>query len=314
MEIAKSLKQILAGRNEAQQFEKNIAILGSKGASKTTTLGMLGLTCQIESINNDKFTYDIREHTVGIRAIMSDLCQGRFPRATDPGYIYEADIFMSWNDGWKGSKTVKMPLIETAGEDVEGLMTPFRKDIYKPTPNYQQAENLNKMVAQSDAIIPTVAVSRIPNISPQQMDHEPETLMADPDVNLVRILDGVFAFREQAHAKPLEGIAVLLTKYDMVKPWLESKGMDLFTEAGMNRFLNLHLRQTMGKLKNYGIDKVKFFPVYVEAQKEILADGRLRFVRRDGKMVINVDSEYNLPVYTRQPFHSLIDWIKGILD
>ena len=300
--------------NTGKEYEKNIAILGSRGASKTTILGLLGLTCEIESINNPKFTYDIREYTVGIRQVMSDLCQGIFPPATPAGHIYEADIFMEWKGGLSGSKKVKMPLIETAGEDVEFLIGPYRQDMYRQMP-MQQAENLNRMVAASNALILTVAVSRVPNLFQQQLDHEPETLLADPDVNLVRILDGVHAYREQARSKSLEGIAVLLTKVDMVRPWLEGMGMDLFTEEGKHLFLNTYLRQTMGKLKKYDYGNVKFFPIYVEVAKETLPNGNVRFLKRgnDG-FQINTDSRFNLPVYTRQSFHELIDWVKTIVD
>lgn len=298
-----------------KKYEKNIAILGSRGASKTTILGLLGLTCEIESIDNKKFTYDIHEYTVGIRQIMSELCQGIFPPATPSGKIYEADILMSWANGWSGKKSVKMPLIETAGEDVEYLIGPYRQDMYHQMPNYQQAENLNKMIAQSNALILTVAVSRVPHIYPQVVDCEPKTLLADPDVNLVRILDGVHTYRERARSKPLEGIAVLLTKYDMVRHWLESQGMNLFTPEGQHLFLNTYLRQTMGKLKKYGYGKVKFFPIYVEVAKEVLPDGKLRFLRRaDNGFVINTNPKYNLPVYTRASFHELIHWIKEIVD
>jgi len=299
--------------NSLKQYEKYITILGTRGASKTTILGCLGLTCEIESVNNPKFTYDINEHTVGIRKIISDLCQGRFPPETPPGHIYEADIEMTWGNGWSGKKSVLLPLMETAGEDVEHLIGAYRKDPYRQVSNYQQAEALNKIIARSNAYILVVPVSRIPGPYPQVVDEEPDSLLSNPDVNIVRILDGIYSYRKRAHSKNIEGIAVLLTKYDMVAEWLKSRGMDLFTSEGLHLFLNTYLRQTMAKLKRYGYQKVRFFPVYVKVAKEILLDGKVRFVKDEDGFIIETDPQYNLPLYTQQSYHQVIQWVKDIV-
>jgi len=315
--IPQSIKDAVIGRVDPyQQYEKNIAIVGTRGASKTTVLGCLGLTCEIESINNKNFTYDIQERTVGIRQIISDLCQGKFPPATPPSCIYEADIEMMWQNAWTGNKGVLLPLVETAGEDMEHIMGPFRRDMYRQFKNYQQAENLNKIIAKSNAFILVVPVSRVPAPFPQVVDQEPKSLLRNPDVNIVRILDGIYNYRERTRSKPIEGIAVLLTKYDMVSEWLKAEGMDLFTQEGQYQFLNTYLRQTMGKLKKYGYEKVKFFPVYVKVAKEQQPDGKLRFIKRadDDGFLIETDSRYNLPLYTKESYHEVIKWVKDIAD
>lgn len=307
---------ISVGIDPLKEYEKNITIVGTRGASKTTQLGLLGLTCEIESVDNKNFTYDIDERTIGIRQIMSDLCQGKFPPATPAKRIYEADIVMTWKSGWKGETTVRLPLVETAGEDIENLIGPYRKNQYAQTSSYQEAENLNKIIAKSNAFILVVPVSRVPANFPQVVDAEPETLLSNPDVNIVRILDGIYKYRQRARSKPIEGIAVCLTKYDMVREWLVSQGMDLFTPEGQYTFLNTYLRQTMGKLKKYGLKRVKFFPMYVQVAKERLPDGKIRFIKRsDGDgFLIETDTRYNLPLYTKESCHKLIRWVKEIAD
>ena len=300
--------------DETKECEKNITIIGTRGAAKTTMLGLMGLTCEIESVDNKNFTYDIQEWTVGIRQIISDLCQGKFPPATPPGHLFQAIMTMTWNSGWKGKTTVNLPLVETAGEDLENLIGAYRSHQYKQTPTYQQAEKLNKQIARSHAFILVVPVSRIQGLYPQIVDSEPESLIQNPDVNIVRMLDGIYKYRQTARSKPIEGIAVLLTKYDMVDQWLIGEGMNLETPEGQHKFLNTYLRQTMGKLKRYGYDKVKFFPMYVRVAKEILPDGKIRFKKRadDEGLEILTEPQLNLPEYSRTTCHQLIDWTRSI--
>jgi len=300
--------------DQTKQCEKNITILGTIGSAKTTMLGLMGLTCEIESVTNKNFTYDIIEHTVGIRQIISDLCQGKFPPATPTGHLFQAIIEMNFKGGWKGDTTAILPLVETAGEDLENLIGAYRTDQYIQTPTYAEAKKLNEQIARSHAFILVVAVSRVQGLFPQIVDSEPESLISNPDVNIVRMLDGIYKYRKAARSKPIEGIAVLLTKYDMVDQWLIGRGMDLETADGQYRFLNTYLRQTMAKLKRYGYDKVKFFPMYVRVDKETLPDGKIRFQKRsDGQgFQILTDPQQNLPVYSRGTCHQLIEWTREI--
>lgn len=300
--------------DEVKQAQKNITIIGTIEAGKTVILGLLGLECSIESVDNKNFSYDIVEHTVGIRQIMSDLCQGKFPPSTPPEHLFKAIIQMTWNSGWKGKSSVTLPLVETAGEDLENLIGAYRKSQYQQVPTYDQAEKLNDQIARSHAFILVVAVSRVPGLYPQTVDAEPESLIENPDVNIVRMLDGIYKYRSEARSKPIEGIAVLLTKYDMVDQWLIRKGMDLETADGQYKFLNTYLRQTMGKLKQYGYDNVKFFPMYVRVAKEVLPNGNIRFRKRaDGNgFQILTDRRQNLPVYSREACHQLIEWTREI--
>jgi len=310
------IKDAFLGTESDRKYEKNITIIGTRGASKTTMLGCIGLTCAIKNEEDDNFTYDIIEHTVGMRQIISDLCEGKFPPATPPGHIYEADIVLTWKGGWKGNKTVHLPLIETSGEDMETIIGPYRSHMYEQVPNYQQAENLNRVIIQSNAFIVVVPVSRSTMPLPQVVDQEPESLLRNPDVNVVRMLDSITNLREQARAKRPEALGICLTKYDMVNAWFEQLGMNLNDPEGQYRFLHTYFRQTMGKLKNYGLNKVRFFPMFVQVAKETTPEGKVKFVERadgDGLQILT-DQRHNIPVYSKESCHALINWVKDIGD
>lgn len=296
-----------------RQYEKNVTFIGTRGSSKTTALGCIALTCQIESVRNPKFTYFIDEKTSGICQVPADLCLGMFPPPTPPGQIYEADIVMTWKNGLSGRKTVRLPFAETAGEDIENLIGPHRKSMYQQVPTYRDAENLNKMIASSHGYVLVVPVSRSTMPLPQSIeDKEPDSIHRDPDLNVYRILQKIYKYKQQRGAKPIEGIAVLLTKYDMVDAWVRERGMDLYDPAGAKLFLSTYFRQTMGALKNYGLDKVRFFPVHVQVEKIQLPDGSIRFRKRDDGegYQIMVDQVRNLPLYSESSYLKLINWIK----
>jgi hypothetical protein len=312
--MAQILRNIFSPSSKTH--EKRVIFVGTRGSSKTTALGCLALTCDILSSQDKNFRHYIDEKTSGICQVPSDLCQGRFPEATPPGFVYEADLILKWS-GNLGEKTVCLPFCETAGEDIENLIGPYQKSVYRKPLNYEEADQLNRFIGDSNGYVLVVPVSRahIPGIP--QMDEEPEALLQDPDVNLSRILKAVYRHKKNARSPPIEGIAVLLTKYDMVDVWLRTRGMGLcnsdgtINEQGAQSFLSTYFRQTMSTLKYYGMDKVRFFPVHVQAEKHRLADGTVVFTKHDdGTYKIAVDQERNLPIYNEMSYRLLIQWIK----
>lgn len=318
------IKDAIMGPDDAhKQYEKNITMLGTRGVAKTTALGCMELVCEIESTRNPNFTYRIDERTSGgISQISTDLCRGVFPRQTPSEQIYQASIYLTWKSMW-GNKTVHIPVAETAGEDIENLMGPYRggkeTPLYKTIPSYRQAENLNRMIAASQAFILAIAVPRAPMPLPQTFDEEPESIHVIPDLNAYRILNSIFGYKQKRGAKRCEGIAVLLTKYDMVAPWMKEREMDLYDPEGAKHYLSTYFRKTMGILKNYGLKNVRFFPVHVQVEKQLLQDGSVRFVKwgsNSGKRgdKIKVDYDRNLPYFSEKSYRDLIfGWVKEIL-
>src|SRR5271157_483005 len=235
---------------------KRVIFVGTRGSSKTTTLGLIALTCDILSTQEPGFTHFIDERTSGICQVPSDLCQGMFPEPTPPSLIYEADLFLSWKTTLT-EKTLMLPFCETAGEDIQNLIGPYQKSVYKQSVDYQQADNLNRYICDSNGYVLVVPVSRAHIEGVPQMDEEPQALLQDPDVNLHRILSAIYRYKMKSRSPKIEGIAVVLTKYDMVDAYLKNKGMDLYNPQGAKAFLDTYFRQTMGSLKHYGIEKVK---------------------------------------------------------
>jgi hypothetical protein len=292
-------------------LEKRLIFVGTRASSKTTALGCLDLTCDVLSAQDPNFTHFIDEKTSGIRQVPSDLCQGYFPEPTPPGLIYEADEIMRWKTSF-GERKVCLPFCETAGEDIESFMGPFGQSVYHQNVNYQSAENLNKYICDSNGYVLVVPVSRAHLPGVPQMDEESGELLKDPDVNIARILSAIYRYKAKSRSPAIEGIAVLLTKYDMIEAYVKSRGMDLYNNVGARQFLETYFRQTSALLKFYGLQKVRFFPVHVQVEKGKLPDGNITYLKHPSGRgyKIMLDHDRNLPIYSEQSYLNLIQWVK----
>lgn len=299
--VPQILKDAFSG---STKHHKHVTVVGTRGSSKTTALGCLSLTCDLKSLNDNNFSAFIDEKTSGILQVPSDLCQGKFPDATPPGWLYEADMIMSWKTPF-GKKTVVLPFCETAGEDMEKLIGPHTQSVYQRQPNYREAKQLTDYICQSNGFILAVPVSRARMFDGNAIEEEPDSLLKDPDVNIRRILAAIYRYKRMSKTKDIEGIAVLLTKYDMIDVHCKSRGMNLYDHDGATRFLHTYFRQTSSLLKHYGLEKVKFIPVHVQVQKNEKRDGTVEFTNQ-----ILTDPVRNLPLYSEQSYLELIDWIK----
>jgi hypothetical protein len=297
-----SIRESLFG---PKKIHKRIIFVGTRGSAKTTALGCLSLTCDLKSLSDKNFVAFIDEKTSGgIRQVPSDLCQGKFPPATIAGNIYEADMVMSWQ-GVFGKKTVILPFAETAGEDMEKLIGPYHKDLYRRQATFQEAKGLTDYICNSHGYVLVAPVSRALMFDGKGIEKEPDSLLPDPDVNLARILASIYRYKRESRSPKIEGIAVLLTKYDMIDVFVKARGMDFYHEDGMRRFLHTYFRQTSSLLKYYGLEKVRFFPVHVQVERIEKKDGSVQFTNN-----ILTDPHRNLPLYSEQSYLNLIDWIK----
>jgi len=294
------------------QKHKRVVVMGTRGSSKTTSLGCLALAADIKSANEKHFKHLIDEKTSGIRQVPSDLCAGYFPEPTPPGLIYEADVYLT-REGVFGDKTICLPFCETAGEDAERIIGPYMQSQYQQSMNWQDASNLVKYICDSNGYILVAPVNRpnIPDVPRELLESEPETLRWDPDVNLARILSSIFRHKMQTRSPQIEGIAVLLTKYDTIMDYLKKKGMSLYDPVGATLILQTYFRQTSGVLKHYGMEKVRFFPVHVEVEKVMRPDGSVYYAQWPGNRgyKIAVDYQRNLPKFSELSYLAVIDWI-----
>ncbi|UCD15272.1 MAG: hypothetical protein JSV34_06020, partial [Candidatus Omnitrophota bacterium] len=139
------------------------------------------------------------EKTSGICQVPADLCQGKFPPATPGGVgqVYEADIIMTENKGWRGKKTVRLPFAETAGEDIENLIGPHRKSMYDQIPTLPEADLLNRIISASHGYVVVAPVTRTTIPLPQDIgDKEAKSIHTDADLNVYRILQKIFEYKE----------------------------------------------------------------------------------------------------------------------
>jgi len=311
--IKDSFEMVKDAISGSSKFDKRLITVGIRGSSKTTFLGCLHLACDLLSIQDKNFTHFIDEKVGGMRKVASQLCRGYFPEATPPGLIYEADEVMTWHTSL-GKKTVRLAFAETAGEDIETLIGPYRKSMYYKVPGYRSAEILNRYICDSNGYVLTIPVSQIPGL-PQIIDEPPDDL-EDPDLNAARILSRIFAHKKKTHSPRIDGIAVLWTKSDMVEAWLRAKGMDLHNAETARNFLTTYFRQTASVLKDFalehGWDKIKFFPMFVQVEKTVLPDGSVQFNKwpnQKGYKII-LDEENNLPSFAMKSSFDFISWVK----
>ena len=200
---------------------------------------------------------------------------------------------------------------------MQSLTGPYDESVYRENPSWQAADVLNKYICDSNGYIVTLPVSEanIPWVPSEFRDtrDEPQDSYGhfiDPDLVLKRILSAIFAYKQRNPQSPrIEGIAILLTKADKILRWVKGQGMNINTQEGQQKFLMTYFRQTSSVLKFYGLDKVKFFPVFVEVLKIRAPEGKVIINRgADGKPRIAVDRESNLPLFSKTTYQELIRW------
>lgn len=294
--------------------EKRVTTVGTWGSGKSTILGKLALTCETLSANDRNFTYTIDEKSSGICARSSNLRQARFPPATPPGNIYEADLVLRWkNKGvFSGWKTVRVPFCETAGEDIQKIIGKFGKGEYHTHPYWGVAKELSGKILASNGFMLICPVSRalLFHRMPDEWEKEPPDLPVDPDVNIVRILREIHAYKKQARSPRIEGMAIVLTKYDLVQEYLQRMGLDLLKHPQVvQEFMNTFFPQTAAELKFRGLDNVAFFPSFVQVRRT--AEGRIVKYPDDGSAQIEMHpTRPRMPIYSEAEDIRLLGWIR----
>jgi len=258
----------------------------------------------------------VDEKTSGIRQAPSDLRNGMFPKQTplSQGAIFEADFIMRWHTNF-GTQRIRMPFCETAGEEISRLISRFSKGMYElDTRDFAHAKLLYEQILQSNGFIVIAPVTRAQFFDGHGMEEEP-TDIKDPDVNISRLLECIYNYKEETGSQPIKGIAVLLTKADAMITMLRSKGMDLDTAHGRNLFMSRYFPETNAVLRFYGMDKVRLWPSGVELDvKQNNETKELEpFMHPDNPKrgyKIKVVKDKRLPVYSMPTYIELVDWVK----
>lgn len=276
-------------------------------SGKTTVQGLLHLTATYLTNRDPRFFANVYEGTFGVREAQSELCMGKFPDPTPMGTIYEATLMMRWKS-FAGEKVVRLPFVETAGEEIQKLIDRFGRGLYDLTPGVFKAANiLYEHILSSSGFILIMPVTRIPAAQNLTHDTEPSNLSPNPDVNISRLIQCIQDYKTRTKIFPIRGYAIIFTKSDKMFDVLASQGMNLLEEDGIRRFMTAHMPQTYAILKWYGLSKVLFLPSWVEQEY----DGNEEVLWPDGRPKIKVNHSENIPEYPQANYLQLIQWLKN---
>jgi len=223
----------------------------------------------------------------------------------------EAGLLLSWK-GWFGDKKLQIPIVDVAGEEVQRMIEKYAREMYPTRQTYMQLTQLIRYIQNSEGFILAVPAARALIFDDdERLELEPEDMQVDPDVNLARILESVFAYKEQSGGKRIKGIAVVITKWDLLMPYAKKKNMDIYdpTGAGLRNFMDVCFPATMMELKSYGMQNIRFFPSYINVARE--PDGS-RAKWEDGTHKIQLHPEkLRMPSYSEQDYVNLFEYLKS---
>lgn len=300
--------------------ELTASVFGMIESGKTTILGLLEIIC-INYANQtntpgskSKFYYLVLERSSGIRQVAGELRQGMFPEKTPANIVFEAEFLMRWG-GAIGKKQIRLPFCETGGETFTKMLDRFGKGQYEIDPMMRDADLIFDYILNTDAIVLIAPVTR-----PLGLEKEIGAPLNLPDVNLARLLSGIFGYKmEDERTNPLyrriRGIAVFLTKTDGATKFLATKHINLKTREGVHTFMSKYFPETYAVLSWYGLDNVKFWPtgVILETEKDDLGQvvGKIHPKNPSRGYKIKTDYNRNMPVFTEEPFYEFIEWLKN---
>jgi hypothetical protein len=215
---------------------------------------------------------------------------------------------MKWT-GRFSEKFVQVPLCDIAGEEIQGSIQKFQQSMTPTQELWTQANQVVQYVLDADGFILTVPASRaLLFADDQSIEKESEDVEVDPDVNLARILNEVFEHKKASGGKKIKGIAVVITKWDLIQPYAQQMGMDIYRPEGRENFLWTCFPATMSALKFYGFKNVRFFPSYVQVMRR--EDGSIVKWDEDGSNRIDVDQKQRKPKYAESDYVQLFNYLK----
>jgi len=297
--------------NTAPSFAR-VSALGTRGSGKSTSLGLLHLTAIARAQQNARIKYRVRERTLGQREVASDLCDGHFPPSTPMGTTFEADMLIRWESRF-GSRQVETTFVDCAGEEIQGMLERFNAGIYEIRDMGLGGRELHEKVLMAQHFIVIAPVIRVNIATLGRLEREPDALPENPDVNLARLIDAIYDYKKRTSAPPVKSIAILLTKYDQIATPLLAHGMNLQNNQGLLDFLHVHFRETYNALNWFGLDKVAFFPSWVDLKQ---VNGGYVQHPRGGWTIDTYPENYEvkhlrkMPKFSYDTYSLLVDWME----
>ena len=306
-------------KSEPPLIEPRISVLGVRRSGKSTFIGCLHVKL-IDQALKGHLKYRVHEYqsylpmegdtrVAGQRVSAAELRQGKFPVPTPQGIAFEADMSIRFPKRFSGEKTVHLPVIDVAGEEVATSIEHISQGQWSiPALNPVARELYNKIYRATGIVLIMSAASVT------ELEGSPENLFYIADVNLSHIVERVFDYKEKnAKEIPVKAVCVVLTKYDAVAERLLVQGMDLQTAKGRDKFMCTHFPETYSMLGWYGLDKCLFIPTWVDLQYD--AKGQVMWNppdkwRKNRTPMISVDHRTNRPNYSEESYETFILWLK----
>jgi hypothetical protein len=277
-------------------YKTRFAMLGPRGAGKTTVSGQVVLAAQTLSSDSPSFFCRVLEGTSSVLDAVSRLKQGHFPEKT-VAYAKnaaESGLLLRDKTRW-GEKRIQIPMVDIAGEDLDLIVEETRgRSATGISPvAYSLAQNLINYVKESDGYVLCVDASRALGI--KGYNTPTDEVREDPDNYLHRLLSNIFTHKERSRGKAIKGIAVVITKWDTIAPYAGLWGMDVYesTGQGMKEFMDVCFPNTSMILKDYGYgfgSNIQIFPSYIEVERDSegqtkkWADGSDKIVVKERRM------------------------------
>jgi len=310
-------------------YKARFALIGTVGAGKSTVASLVFLTTQTLSEDVDDFYCRVLEGTSNVFQDISNLREGHFPKKTDARQplAQEAGLLMEWERKIGGitigTKSIQLPFIDLAGEDYQMFDSKYTKNL-GPIGNvaHSAVENLKQYVRECEGYIVVVKASRAKGIFPEggQLETEDDKdLSKDPDVNLVRMLNHVIDYKRQ-HRQPIHGIAVVITAWDLLLPYAQKLGIDLFRigQNDIKDFMGTFFPSVSQAIKGSRLQNVRYFPMYVQLEYD--AEGNAKKWKDGSKKILRKQSfgtqrqqfkDMRKPSYNEQGCIDLIEYLHG---
>lgn len=322
--VAKVLGSDNIPRDTLYTYKNRFALIGTVAAGKSTTCGGIVLTTQLLRALREGFFCRPIEKNSNILGDASNLRDGYFPEKTlgHQQYATEAGLLLGQKKRFGGWKMIQLPICDIAGEDLQTNIKQFRqKEHMTRSAEYSASANLVRYVQQSEGFLITSDASRaiIGKRGFQLNTERSRSLHRDPDVNLVRILNEIFAYKDKTR-QDIKAIGIVITKWDEVGIRLEAKhALNILepSKQDLIRFMNVAYPSVMQSVDAYQQThpktSIRFFPTYFEIERN--SKGEPLYHNNDGvsRIVKQKDSDqwddFRTPAFSQGAFTELIDWV-----
>jgi len=296
-------------------------LLGTVGAGKSAIAAGIALTTQTLSSQRGDFFCRILERNSNIYGDVSNLRDGWFPEKTVAydQFATEAGLLLGKQKWIGGYKFLQLPICDVSGEDQQMDIRQYREKEAPSigNPSYTAAANLIRYLKQSEGyIIATDASRAIIGRGGKQVATEKSVyLHRDPDVNLVRILNEIFNYKDQVHHK-IKAIEIVITKWDEVALKLESKhGIDILSpdQTELSKFMDVCYPSVSQAIEAYerthnGLH-IRYSPSFFEIERN--QDGTPKLRKNGSKIVKSKSSmsweDLRKPSYSERYYSELIE-------